>query len=142
MKTPFREAKKVDERYVYSSADQSVFERISMRLNPSAIYQTLLQYGYESIISLDTPRGARYGYAMNLVCHKGGAKPAIKVQDCLDFSPLTEANVDAAMWVGRSVDGFHFDKGPIWLAWRSISTLLYKVIYKITVGRMMGARRQ
>lgn len=142
VKIGYKEAKKVGDRYIYSSVDQSVFERISLRLNPSAVYHALLQYGYENIAALDTPRGATYGYSMNLVCQKGSIHPANVPGDWLDLGPLVGTNVSASNWIGRSVDGFHFDTGPLWWTWRSISTLLHKLVYKLTVSRLIAARRQ
>lgn len=142
VKIGYKEAKKVGDRFIYSSMDQSVFERLSLRLNPSAVYQTLLQYGYQNIVALDTPRGATYGYSMNLVCQKGSSRPAHEPGDWLNLGRLAEASVSAENWTGRSVDGFHFDKGPFWWAWRRTATLLHKLVYKLTVSRLIAARRR
>lgn len=142
VKIGYKKAKKVDDRFIYSPMDQSVFERLSLRLNPSAIYQTLLQYEYESLVALDTPRGAKYGYSMNLICQKDSSRCVRDLGDWLNLSPLAEADVAAVSWTGRSVDGFHFDKGALWWAWRRTSMLLHKLIYKFTVSRLIAARRR
>lgn len=139
VKMAFSESQAVQGQYIYSSADQSVFERISMRLNPAALYAALRQYGYGRIASLDTPRGTTYGYTMNLLCSKGGGSSG--QGDWLDKAALQEVSVTATPWNGRSVDGFHFDRNPLLRLWSVLGVLFGKVLYKLTTGRNIRRRK-
>ena len=139
VKMAFSASQAVQGQYIYSAADQSVFERISLRLNPAALYATLRQYGYERIASLDTPRGTTYGYTMNLLCCKGS--DVAGGLDWIDQIALKEVSVSATAWDGRSVDGFHFDRNPLLRLWSELDVLLGKVLYRLTTGRHIRSRK-
>ena len=127
-------------KYLYSPKDQSVFERLSLRLNPAALHATLQQYGYQEVASLDTPRGTLFGYSMNLICRKAPRADAPRALSWLDTEKLRAVSASATAWSGRSVDGFHFDKNLLIRAWLGLDWFLRKAIHVITVRRKIRYR--
>ncbi len=141
LKQNFDPAKAVDNKYIYSNKDESVFERISMRLNPIAVFKTLEQYQYNVTIGLDTPRGIRFGYSINLMCQKHSSFTDAEIEKIFDKNKLKLARVRATKWEGRSVDGFDFNNGLFWNLWRRISLNSHRILHIITVRRLMRARK-
>ena len=129
-------------KYLYSPKDQSVFERLSLRLNPAALYATLQQYGYKQVASLDTPRGTRFGYSMNLICRKSPKVDALEELSWLNPEKLRAVSGTASVWHGRSVDGFHFDKNLLIRLWLGFDWFFSKAIHVITVRRKIRYRAQ
>jgi 2-polyprenyl-3-methyl-5-hydroxy-6-metoxy-1,4-benzoquinol methylase len=128
-------------KYLYSAQDQSVFERLSMRLNPAALYATLQQYGYQEVVALDSPRGDRFGYSMNLICRKAPAGAAQRAAlSWLAQEKLRPVSITATRWEGRSVDGFHFDRNPLIRAGLKLDWFIRKVIHVFTVRRRIRYR--
>jgi 2-polyprenyl-3-methyl-5-hydroxy-6-metoxy-1,4-benzoquinol methylase len=140
VKMPYKTAKKIDGRYIYSTTDQSVFERLSLRLNPAAVYSTLVQYGYTAIAALDSPRGTTYGYSMNLICWKSSVESE-NLDGWMDQEPLERVGIKAEPWKGRSVDGLHFDKGIWWRLWALYSRITRRLVFSLTTSRLMAARK-
>lgn len=139
VKAALHDGNRVGGKYLYSPTDQSVFERLSLRLNPAALHASLRQYGYSTILSLDSPRGYRFGYGMNLICRKAPAvsdqRPALT-----DHAILESVGVRAGEWDGRSVDGFHFDDNILLRALASLMLFGSKVMYRLTAGRHISNR--
>jgi 2-polyprenyl-3-methyl-5-hydroxy-6-metoxy-1,4-benzoquinol methylase len=127
-------------KYLYSPKDQSVFERLSLRLNPAALHATLQQYGYQEVASLDTPRGTLFGYSMNLICRKAPSGDAPRALSWLNAKKLRPVSISATVWHGRSVDGFQFDKSLVIRAWLGIDWFFRKAIHVITVRRKIRYR--
>ena len=64
---PFQPDKK---GLVFSPKDESVFERVSVRLNAKALYELIGAYNYNGVISYDTPIGIEFkkkNFTINLV---------------------------------------------------------------------------
>lgn len=130
----------VSGKYLYSSKDQSVFERLSLRLNPAALHATLQQYGYQEVASLDTPRSTRFGYSMNLICRKDPTTAIMKPFSWLDKAKLHPLSILANEWQGRSVDGYHFDRSPLIRLWLGFDWFVRKAIHVVTVRRKIHNR--
>lgn len=90
--------------YLFSPKDQSVFERVSMRLNPSAIYKILQAYGYQGLIAYNTPGAPSGNYDLCLVVTRNN-KPGLLSEL---RRGLSLPGVVFYEWDGASVNGYSF----------------------------------
>lgn len=94
---------------VFSPKDESVFERISTRLNAKALYELLKAYKYKGIVAYDTPIGLELkneNFAVNLILTKNIIPDLIKELNH-DIS-----NTKFYDWRGKSTDSYCFNKEP------------------------------
>lgn len=116
---PFQPDKK---RLVFSPKDESVFNIASIRLNAKALWDLLKAYGYEEIISYDTPGGKlfkRKNYNSNFIlCKDRISDFLLKLNDNI---PIPDCRFYS--WRGNSADTYSFNKQP--------KVILVRFFYKI-----------
>lgn len=114
--------------HVLSPKDESVFDVVSLRLNPIAIYSILKSYKYKEIIAYDRPSGTKAknrNFSVSCVLSKkeiptlvDDLNKYVTVDDC-KFYP----------WDGTSIDGYVFHKDLKYI----FVNILYKIMNKVII---------
>ena len=113
---------------LFSPSDESVFERLSLRLNPAAIYAALRAYGYGHVLAYDDPYGTEYSLSVNLI-----ASPTEDVDLLAKLRAIEVAGVTFYEWNGRSVNSLDFSKN-----WKA---RLFRFLMHLMEGRFLHRLR-
>ncbi len=118
---PFQPDKK---GLVFSPEDQSVFERISVRLNAKALYDLLRAYNYREIIAYNTPMGVEFknkNFMVNLVLTRNVIPNIVEELN----TNLDVPNTRFHKWRGDSADSYYFKRKTKALLLRMGLRILY-----------------
>ncbi len=121
---------------VFNEYDGSAFERISLRMNPRALFLALQAYGYRSMIACDTPLGGTGGFSLDLVI----SRQVSDVDSRLLANRHGIAGLTFSNWNGIDLNGYSVSKNFLARCLRGVGEFTNRMVKRATVDRRLGRR--